>query len=350
MVAKLEIDGRLIGINQPCFIIAEAGVNHNGDLKLAKRLVDAARKAGADAVKFQTWVTEKLVTQDAHMAEYQTQNLGKRRTQFEMLKELELSYDQFKQIKTYADHEGILFFSTPDEEDSADFLEKLGVPLFKIGSGEVTNLPFLRQIAEKGKPIILSTGMSTLGEVETAVRVIEETGNKKLILLHCVSNYPAKAADCNLRAIDTMTSAFGYPVGFSDHTMGTDIAIAAVARGACVLEKHFTLDKTMTGPDHRASLDPTEFSLMVQAIRAVEHALGDGVKRPVPSEIEIKKVVQKAIVTARMIRAGEMLTQADLLLRRTSGGLASTYLSLVIGRRVNRDLEANSTITLDILQ
>lgn len=346
----ITIGKRTIGPGEPCFIIAEAGVNHNGDLGLSKRLVDAAREAGADSVKFQTWVTEKLVTPDAPKAEYQRDNPGNEQSQFEMLKQLELSHDEFRQIQAHADHEGILFLSTPDEEDSANFLEELRVPLFKIGSGEVTNLPFLKHVALKGKPIILSTGMSTLGEVEAAVRIIEDAGNRQLVLLHCVSNYPAEKSACNLSAMNTLASAFGYPVGFSDHTLGFEVAVAAVARGACVLEKHFTLDKTMPGPDHRASLDPVEFAAMVRAIRAVESALGDGIKRPVPSELETKQVAQKAIVTARPIRVGEVLTQADVALRRTSGGLPPAYLPLIIGRCVNRDLEVNRTITLDVLR
>lgn len=347
---EIEIAGHKIGPGHPCFINADAGVNHNGDLEMAKRLVDAAQAAGADAVKFQTWVTEKLVAPDARMAEYQKQNLGVEQSQFEMLKQLELSYDHFRKLKLYAEEKDILFFSTPDEEDSADFLDQLGVPLFKIGSGEVTNLPYLRHIGGKGKPIILSTGMSTLGEVEAAIRTIEETGNRKLILLHCVSNYPADPADCNLRAMDTLVSAFGYPVGFSDHTLGIDVALAAVARGACVVEKHLTLDKAMPGPDHRASLATHEFAAMVRAIRLVESALGNGVKRPVPSELDTKKVVRKAIVTARAIRAGETINQADLALRRTSGGLGPAYLPFVIGRQVACDLEADITFTLDMLR
>jgi len=350
MVGIVDVAGRKVGPGYPCFIVAEAGVNHNGSLEMAKQLVDAAVKTGADAVKFQTWVTEKVITPDARMAEYQKQNLGREQSQFEMAKQLELSYDQFREIKAYADRQDTLFFSTPDEEDSADFLDELGVPLFKIGSGEVTTLPLLRHVALKGKPIILSTGMSTLGEVEAAVRAIEETGNRQLVLLHCVSNYPADPADYNLRAMDTLASAFGYPVGLSDHTLGIEIAVAAVARGACVLEKHLTLDKTMPGPDHRASLDVDEFAKMVQAIRAAESALGDGVKRPVPSELETKKVVQKSIVAARAIRAGEKIAEGDVALRRTSGGLAPTYLPLVIGRRVICDLDANRIITLDVLQ
>jgi N,N'-diacetyllegionaminate synthase len=347
---EIDVAGRKIGYGNPCFIVAEAGVNHNGDLRLAKRLVEAAQQAGADAVKFQTWMTEKLVVSDAQMAEYQKQNLGKEGSQFEMLKQLELSYGQFQELKSFADQRNFLFFSTPDEEDSADFLEQLGVMLFKIGSGEVTNLPFLRHVALKGKPIILSTGMSTLGEVEAAVQTIEETGNRQLILLQCVSSYPAEPADCNLRAMDTLAAAFGHLVGFSDHTLGVEVAVAAVARGACVVEKHLTLDKTLPGPDHRASLDPGEFAAMVRAIHLVESALGDGVKRPVLSELEAKKVVQKAIVTAKAIRAGEIIGPSDLALRRTSGGLSPRYLDLIVGRKARHDISANQTISLDMLE
>ncbi len=347
---KIKIGERHIGEGEPVFIVAEAGVNHNGDVELAKRLVEAARDVGADAVKFQTWVTEKLVAPNAQMAEYQRRNIGRDETQFEMLKRLELSYDEFNELKAYADQRGMLFFSTPDEEESADFLEELGVPLFKAGSGEVTNLPFLSYLASKNKPIILSTGMSTLGEVEAAIRSIEETGNHQLVLLHCVSNYPADPADCNLRAMGTLAAAFHYPVGFSDHTLGIEVAIAAVAHGACVLEKHLTLDKTLPGPDHKMSLDREEFAAMVEAIRRVGAALGDGIKRPTPSEIETKRVVQKAIVVARHIRKGQRFEQADLTLRRTSEGLGPSHFDLVIGRRAKRDLEPNQVITLDLLE
>jgi len=346
----VSIGKRVIGPGKPVFIIAEAGVNHNGSLEMAKQLVDAAVKAGADAVKFQTWVTEKLVAPDAKMAEYQHHNIGQDKTQFEMLKNLELGYDQFREIKAYADRQGILFFSTPDEEDSADFLEELGVFLFKIGSGEVTNLPFLRHVALKGRPIILSTGMSTLGEVEAAVRTIEEAGNQQLIILHCVSDYPADPGACNLKAMDTLRAAFQYPVGFSDHTLGIEIAIAAVARGACVIEKHFTLDKNLPGPDHAMSLDPEEFRVMVRSIRSVEAALGTGRKRPTPNEMETKRVVQKAIVAAHDIPMGKRLELSDLALRRTSGGLPPRYIKLLIGREVRDTIGANQIISLGMLR
>jgi N-acetylneuraminate synthase len=346
---EIQFAGRTVGPGRPCFVVAEAGVNHNGSLDLAKRLVDAAREAGADAVKFQTWVTEKLVVPDALMADYQKENVGTDQSQFDMLKELELSYEEFRELKAYADNQGILFFSTPDEEDSADFLDGLGVPLFKIGSGEVTNLPYLRHVARKRKPIILSTGMSTLGEVEAAVRAVIETGNRQLVLLHCVSDYPADPMDCNLRAMDTLRSAFDLPVGFSDHTLGIEVPIAAVARGACVLEKHFTLDKTLHGPDHKMSLDAKEFADMVRAFRVVEGAIGTGRKWPAPVEVEMKRVVQKAIVAAHDIPPEKTVEEADLMLRRTSGGLPPHYLEVIIGRRARQLIRANQTITIDMV-
>jgi N-acetylneuraminate synthase/N,N'-diacetyllegionaminate synthase len=340
----MEIPGRKIGYDHPCFIIAEAGVNHNGDVKLAKRLVDAAAAAGADAVKFQTWITEKLLTPEAELAEYQRRNISREISQFEMLKQLELSQYAFREIKRHAAEQGILFFSTPDEEDSADFLDHLGVALFKIGSGEVTNLPYLRHVAWKERPIILSTGMSTLGEVEAAVRAIEETGNRQLCLLHCVSEYPADPADCNLRAMDTLSAAFGYPVGFSDHTVGIDIAIAAVARGACVIEKHFTLSKDMEGPDHKASLDTSELARMVRSIRIVESSLGDGKKRPSAPELRTRALVQKRIVTARHLSQGEIISESDVLLRRAGSGVEASSLSSVIGRITRCSIPAHSGI------
>jgi N-acetylneuraminate synthase len=342
----LTIQNRAIGMKQPCFIIAEAGVNHNGDMALAKQLIDAAQTAGADAVKFQTWITEKLVTQAAPMAEYQQHNLQRDDSQFAMLKELELSQSVFRELKTYAEQRGILFFSTPDEEDSADFLEALGVPLFKIGSGEVTNVPFLRHIAAKNKPMILSTGMSYLYEVEQAVRTIESTGNQQLFLLHCVSNYPAQPEECNLHAMDTLRQAFQYPVGFSDHTMGIEVAIAAVAQGACIIEKHLTLDKTLPGPDHAASLDAAEFAHMVRAIRLVEAALGSGRKAPTASELETRKVVQKSIVAKHALSAGTVLTAADVALRRAGNGLPARYLEMLIGKTLRRDLAEDEILSM----
>ena len=349
MVTNIDIGTHRIGPNYPCFLIAEAGVNHNGSLEMAMRLVDAGKEAGADAVKFQTWITEKLMVPDAPLADYQKQNIGDDQSQFDMAKKLELSFQEFGELKSHADRQGILFFSTPDEEDSADFLDELGVPLFKIGSGEVTNLPFLYHVALKHKPIILSTGMSTLSEVEAAVGAIEDAGNQQLVLLHCVSNYPAEPADINLRAMDTLKSAFQYPVGYSDHTLGTHVSLAAVALGACVLEKHFTLDKTLVGPDHIMSLDPVELANMMGTVRSVESALGTGRKYPVDAEISTKEVAQKSIVAARYIPQGKSLEPSDLTLRRTGAGLAPPYMQQIIGRKTNHAIGVNQVITTGML-
>ena len=345
----IEIAGRKIGPGLPCFIVAEAGVNHNGDIDMAKQLITAAKSTGADAVKFQTWVTEKVVIPDAKMADYQKHNLGAEYSQFKMLKQYELSYDQFTELKDFAFEQKIIFFSSPDEEDSADFLHQLFVPCFKIGSGEVTNLPFLSHVALKNIPIILSTGMSDLGEVENAVRIIEKAGNHQLILLHCESSYPSDASNSNLRAMDTLAVAFGYPVGFSDHTLGIEVAIGAVARGACIIEKHLTLDKSLKGPDHCSSLEPNEFTTMVHAIRLIESALGDGIKRPTLAELNTKNVVQKTIVTSRDISENTILTDPDLILRRATDGLPSSFLPLILGRRVNRNIKANKPVTWEML-
>jgi len=342
-------DTRRIGPGQPCFIIAEAGVNHNGNVALAFDLIDAARDAGADAVKFQTWITEKLTLPDTKMADYQRQNVGQDQTQFEMIRKLELRHADFAALKAHAAAKGILFFSTPDEEDSADFLDRLGVPLFKLGSGEVTNLPYLRYVGAKGRPVILSTGMSNLGEVEAAVDAIRGTGNQALVLLHCVSDYPAQPADCNLRAMHTLRAAFGCPVGFSDHTLGSDVALAAVALGACVLEKHLTLSRDLPGPDHRASLEPHEFAAMVRAVRTVESALGSGIKQPAEVEIKTRQVVQKSLVTTRPVRQGERIEADAVALRRAGGGLPPHFLGVVVGRHAKRDLAANQLIELDML-
>lgn len=349
-MSEIDLGSRKIGAGHPVFVIAEAGVNHNGELTLAKELVDAARESGADAVKFQTWITSELVVPDAPMAEYQRDNTGASQSQYEMLEQLELSQPAFRELQDYASRREILFFSTPDEPSSADFLDALGVPLFKLGSGEVTNLAFLSHVAGKGKPVILSTGMSTLGEVEAAVDTIEATGNRRLALLHCVSDYPADPADCNLRAIDTLRAAFGCPTGFSDHTLGCEVSLAAVARGACVIERHLTLDKAMAGPDHRASLDPKELARLIRSIRTVESALGTARKGPAASELATRRVVQKSIVATRDLAAGTTLTTADLALRRTSGGLPPGEMSQLLGRRLSTAVRADRPLRWEDLQ
>lgn len=317
-----------------CFVIAEAGVNHNGCLETAKRLVEAAAESGADAVKFQTWVTEEIVTTASSAAEYQVQNSGET-SQYRLLKDLELPFEAFRTLEFHAKEVGIQFLSTPDDPISADFLVGMGMPVLKVGSGELTNLPFLAKLASYRRPLIVSTGMSTLDEVAAAVRVVRDSGNPLLALLHCVSSYPAEAGECNLRAMDTLAREFGLPVGFSDHTMGSTLVIAAVARGARIIEKHLTLDRSMPGPDHSCSADPAEFTLMMRAIREVEAALGDGVKRPSARELETLKVVRKEAVAARALPAGHVLTVEDITLKRGSGsGLPPAQCHELYGRKL----------------
>lgn len=315
------------------YIIAEAGVNHNGKVELARQLIDAAKVAGADAVKFQTFKTEKILTRNTSMATYQKNNVESEDTQYEMIKALELSYEDFAGLQGYAAEVGIDFLSTPDEEYSLNFLaDELALPWIKIGSGEVTNLPFLRQIASKQKPMILSTGMSTLGEVERAVQVIRESTKQELVLLHCTTNYPCPVEEVNLRAMQTLKQAFNLRVGYSDHTLGSEVPVAAVALGAEIIEKHLTLDKTMTGPDHLASLDTAEFTEMVRQIRGVEKALGNGIKWPNPSEEKIKPLVRRRIVAAHDLAAGTSLDWAHLSFKRADRGLFVEQVDSIIGR------------------
>jgi len=341
---------RAVGPGAPALIVAEAGVNHNGDPDLAARLVDAAAEAGADAVKFQTFRTDALVTVSAPKAEYQRATTGGAGGQREMLARLELGPEDHARLQERAAKRGLVFFSAPFDEASADLLDRLDVPVLKIPSGEITNLPFLRHLAAKGRPLIVSTGMSTLDEVAAAVAAIEEAGGPPLALLHCLSAYPAPAAEMNLRAMDALRERFGCPVGLSDHTVGIEIAVAAVARGACVIEKHLTLDKTLPGPDHRASLDPGEFQALVRAIRSVESALGDGVKRAMPSEADTRRVARRSLVAARAIRAGEILTPGHVATKRPGTGIAPADLPRVLGRAVTRDLAADEAIAWEALE
>ena len=349
MVATIEIAGRPIGPNSPCFIIAEAGVNHNGDLSLAKSLVECAAESGADAVKFQTFKAEKVISPSAPKAAYQKATTGEGESQLEMVRKLELSYNEFRALYHYCQEKNIIFLSTPFDEGSADFLEDLGVAAFKIPSGEITNLPFLAHLAQKGKPLILSTGMSTLGEVETAVDVIRNCGTPPLALLHCVSNYPADPADANLRAMRTLQAAFVLPVGFSDHTLGIEVPLAAVALGACMIEKHFTLDRTLLGPDHRASLEPDELEAMVVGIRKVENALGDGQKRPATSEADTASVARRSLVAAQDIPAGTTLTAAMIAIRRPGTGLPPAMWDWVIGRRSRVHIPGGTLLEQEML-
>lgn len=328
------------------YIIAEAGVNHNGDVALARKLVESAHAAGADAVKFQTFKTEKILTRNTGMAEYQKENLPSDETQFQMIKALELSYNDFTDLKAYAEFIGIDFLSTPDDADSLDFLvDELEIPWIKIGSGEVTNLPFLKRIAAKQRPMILSTGMSTLGEVEQAVRRLREINRQELVLLHCTTNYPCPPQEVNLRAMLTLRQAFNARIGYSDHTIGSEVAVAAVALGAEMIEKHLTLNKDMEGPDHRASLDPADFREMVRQIRAIEQALGDGVKWPNVSEERIKPLVRRRVVAAHDLPKGTIIKWGDLDFKRANEGIYVEQAEQLIGRRLNAALHEDNPFT-----
>jgi len=341
----IRIADRLVGEGKPCFIIAEAGVNHNGDIKLARKLIDVAVRASADAIKFQTFKAEELVTEAAEKAAYQKETTGSKESQFEMLKKLELSEKDFRQLFNYAQKKGIIPLSTPFDKWSVDFLDELGVPAFKIGSGEITNLPLLQHIAGKRKPVILSTGMSTLEDVTEAITVLQEKGTGEIALLHCVSCYPSRAEDTNLRAMETLRSAFNLPVGLSDHSVGIHIPIAAVALGACIIEKHFTLDKNLPGPDHSASLEPDELKEMVEAIRDVEHALGDGIKRPTLSEEETRKAARRSLVARTNIPAGTLITGEMLDIKRPGTGLEPKQINLVIGKKAKKRIARGEVIT-----
>ncbi len=345
----IEVAGRKIGPAYPCFIIAEAGVNHNGDLETALQLVDVAAECGADAVKFQTFNTDDGLTKDAPKADYQLRTTGAADSQYEMVKRLELSEDEFRQLKAHSKDKNILFLSTPFDHGSVSLLDRLGVDVYKVASGEIVNLPLLKDIASRGKPMFVSTGMSNLGEVETAVQSIQSQGNQEFILLHCVSNYPADPADINLSAMQTMASAFGVSVGYSDHTVGIEVPMAAVAMGACVIEKHLTLDNSMAGPDHQASLEPEPFRQMVQGIRTVESAIGHGRKEPAASEANTAAVARKSLVAACDIPSGTTITEELVAMKRPGNGLPSSFLPHVVGRKSIRDIPTGTLLDFESL-
>lgn len=328
------------------FIIAEAGVNHNGSVELAKQLVKKAKEAGVDAVKFQTFQSINLVSKFAEKAEYQKASTAKEENQLDMIKKLELSYYEFIELKKYCDEQGILFLSTPFDLESIDFLNQLEMPLFKIPSGEITNLPYLIKIARTKKHIILSTGMSNLNEVSQAIDVLNQHGAKSITLLHCNTEYPTPMHDVNLRAMETMRHKFHLNVGYSDHTMGIEVPIAAVAMGAKVIEKHFTLDKKMDGPDHKASLEPDELKNMVQAIRNIEKVFGTGEKKPSESEIKNINIARKSIVAAKPICKGECFTEANLTVKRPGNGISPMKWFEVIGREATQNYEEDELIHL----
>ena len=325
-------------------IIAEAGVNHNGNLETAKQLALAAKECGADIVKFQTSKLSALVSRYAPMAEYQKENIGAEMSQQEMLKKLLLSYEEFVGLADYCRNINMPFLSTPFDLDSIDFLEKLGCSMWKIPSGEITNLPYLEKIARKRQKILLSTGMSTLDEVRAAVSVLEGNGSDDITLLHCTTQYPAPFEDVNLNAMLTLRSEFGRAVGYSDHTRGIEVPVAAVAMGASVIEKHFTLDRSMEGPDHKASLEPDELRAMVQAIRNIEAAMGSGEKKPARSELANMAIARKSIIAACDIKKGEILTRENLTTKRPGNGISPMNWYKVLGTRAIRDFREDELI------
>lgn len=326
------------------FIIAEAGVNHNGDIKIAKKLVDMAVECGANAIKFQTFKAEESTGSFAEKAQYQKENDTAQESQLEMIKKLELAFEQFDEIQDYCNNKGITFLSTPDGIESLNYLVGLNVPLIKIGSTEVTNYEFLKQIGKTGKNIILSTGMSTLGEVEKALDVIYSTGNKQVKLMHCTTDYPTVVEDVNLRAMITMREAFKVPVGLSDHTVGIEAAVAAVALGAEFIEKHITLDRNMEGPDHKASMPSEEFKKYVHHIRSTEKLLGEGIKKPTDREVHIIKNVRRSIVAACDLKKGTIIEKHMLTYKRPGNGINPELNYILVGRELKRELKKDEVI------
>lgn len=328
------------------FIIAEAGVNHNGSLELAKRLIDIAVESGADAVKFQTFKTENLVSKNAEKADYQKETTDSNESHFDMIKKLELDIDAHKELIDYCNEKDIMFLSTPFDHDSIELLNQLGLDIFKIPSGEITNLPYLRDIGKLDKKVILSTGMSNIGEIEDALDVLLTSGTKKenITILHANSEYPTPMEDVNLRAMVTIGNTFDLEFGYSDHTLGIEVDVAAVAMGASCIEKHFTLDKTMDGPDHKASLEPNELKAMVRSIRNIESALGSSIKKPSPSELKNKSIGRKSIVANCGIVKGEVFSEKNITIKRPGTGKSPMLWDQVLGQVAQKDYKKDELI------
>ena len=347
MKKEVSIGDSIIGAGHPVFIIAEAGVNHNGDVELAKRMIVKAKDSGADAIKFQTYSTETVIATDAPKAQYQLETTDGSESQYEMLERLRLTHEEFDILNSYAKEVGIAFFSTPSDKLDVDFLLDISVPALKIASMDVVNIPFLEYVGRKRVPVILSTGMATLGEVEAGLSALKNAGCSDILLLHCVTSYPAEEKDSNLRVMNTLRQAFQIPVGLSDHSQGIIVPIAAVALGAVVVEKHFTLDTCMSGPDHSASLNPDSFKDMVKGIRTVESALGSSVKKPLPVEIQNRLTMRRSLVAAVDLKAGIVLKREHLLLKRPGDGLGSEFIQFLVGRRLRKFIPQGCKLTLD---
>jgi len=328
------------------FIIAEAGDNHNGSFELALKLVDVAVESGADCVKFQTFITEEVISRKAEKADYQKESTGTDESQYEMVKKLELSFEQFNQIDLYCKKKGIIFLSTAFDLKSIEFLNNLNMPFWKIPSGEITNLPYLLKIAQTEKKVVLSTGMATIDEIQDAVDILLNNGTGKIALLHCNTEYPTPIEDVNLRAMETLQKKFNCDIGYSDHTLGIDVPIAAVALGARIIEKHFTLDRNMEGPDHQASLEPFELKNMVKSIRNIEKAMGDGIKKPSQSEIKNINIARKSIVARRKITKGEVFTEENLAVKRPGNGISPMKWFDILAELSKRDFEEDELIEI----
>ena len=345
----IHIEDKLIGKDQPVFIIAEAGINHNGEVELAKKLIDTAIKAGVDAVKFQTGKAEDIVIPGVEIPDYAKNNIKKKITQLEMIKKFELKYKDFRILKEYCDTKGIIFLSTPHSFNALDFLDDL-VPAYKIGSGDITNIRSLKHAAKKCKPIILGTGMSTFSEVKNAVNAIKEEGNNDIIALHCTTNYPCPLGEVNLRSMITMQTELDCLVGYSDHTLEIIVPIIAVSLGAVVIEKHFTLNRNLPGPDHKASLEPHELKTMVDLIRQTEKALGSFEKKPTASEKKIINLVRKSIVSKGDIKKGSIVTEEMIDFKRPEIGLKPSEIDKIIGKRVKRDISKDEIFQLEMVE
>lgn len=328
------------------FIIAEAGVNHNGNIEIAKKLIDEAVRCGVDAVKFQSFKAKNLVTKVAKQADYQKENMGKEVSQYDMLKALELSDEEHIELISYCNEKGIMFLSSPFDLESIDMLNNLGIEIFKVPSGEIENVPYLRKIAKTGKKVILSTGMSNLADIEFALDILKGAGARDISVLHCNTDYPTKMEEVNLRAMNTIGNAFSVEIGYSDHTKGIEVPIAAVALGAKIIEKHFTLDRNMEGPDHKASLEPNELKNMVDSIRNIEIALGDGVKALTDSEKKNIKIARKSIISSTSIKAGEVFTEDNLTIKRPGTGLSPKMWDEILGKKAKKDYYADEMVEL----
>lgn len=327
-------------------IIAEIGVNHNGDVALARKMIEIAKTSGVDVVKFQTFKPELVMSCYAPKAQYQLENTGKTESQLDMVRKLQLSFEEFNDIANYCKQIGIQFASTPFDLESIHFLDTLEMPFWKIPSGEITNLPYLLEIGKTKKPVVLSTGMCSLDEIETAINILKKSGTTEITLLHCNTAYPTPYEDVNLNAMQTLKDAFNLPIGYSDHTPGIEVPIAAVAKGAVVIEKHFTLDKNMEGPDHKASLEPDELKQMVTAIRNIENALGSAEKEPTESEIVNRDIARKSIVAKCDIKAGEIFTEENITVKRPGNGISPMKWFDVLGQKAVRDFIADELIEL----